>query len=79
MRRMAYEPDTKVGPLSLSFGDRAKLWKEMYDALKKELDSGAAAASSVAALVSNPDTGEMTRPYFWNGMMSHEEAEGQDI
>ena len=35
MRKFAFEPDTKVGPLSLSMGERAKLWKEMYEDLKK--------------------------------------------
>lgn len=37
MRKFAFEPDTKVGPLSLSMGERAKLWKEMYEDLKKDL------------------------------------------
>ena len=31
MCKFAFEPDTKVGPLSLSMGERAKLWKEMYE------------------------------------------------
>jgi hypothetical protein len=79
MRRFAYEPDTVVGPLSLKLGDRAKLWKDMYDALKKELSAGAAAGDLILALSANPDTGQATRPYFYNGMMSHEETEGQDI
>ena len=39
MRKFAFEPDTKVGPLSLSMGERAKLWKEMYEDLKKDLES----------------------------------------
>lgn len=78
-RRMAYEPDTKVGPLSLSMGDRAELWKKMYDDLKAELASGAASAESILKLADNPKFGEPTEPYFYNGMMSHEEVEGQDI
>ncbi len=79
MRRFAYEPDTKEGPLSLSLGARAKLWKEMHDELKKELGSTAVSADAITGLVKNPNTGEITLPYFYNGMMSHEEAEGQDI
>lgn len=79
MRRFAYEPDTKVGPLSLSLGDRAKLWKQMYDDLKKDLDTAAVSADAILSLVNHPDYGEPTKPYFWNGMMSHEEVEGQDI
>ena len=78
-RRFSYEPDTKVGPLSLSLGDRAKTWKQMYDDLKKELSKGAGNAASITALVENPMFGEPTKPYFWNGMMSHEEVEGEDI
>ena len=34
--RFSYEVDTKVGPLSLALGDRAKRWKEMYDEAKAE-------------------------------------------
>lgn len=79
MRRFMYEVDTKVGPLSLDLGERADRWRKMYDELKADLETGAASASAVAALANNPKTGDITPPYFWNGMMSHEEAEGQDI
>lgn len=79
MRKFMYEPDTKVGPLSLSLGARADRWREMYNDLKAELSITAASPSSIAALAEHPGTGEITPPYFWNGMMSHEEAEGQDI
>ena len=78
-RRFAYEADLKDGPLSLSLGSRAQLWKNMYDELKKELTNGSASSAAILQLTNNPDTGEATRPYFWNGMMSHEEVEGQDI
>ena len=79
MRRFMYEVDTKVGPLSLELGERADRWRAMYNDLKKELDKGAASAASISALVDHPGTGEITPPYFYNGMQSHEEAEGQDI
>lgn len=78
-RRFAYEADMKDGPLTLSLGNRAELWKKMYDELKAELTNGSASPGAILQLIDNPDTGEPTRPYFWNGMMSHEEAEGQDI
>ena len=78
-RRFAYEADTKNGPVSLSLGDRAKLWQDMYEKLKAELKTGAADADAILALADHPGTGEITPPYFYNGMMSHEEAEGQDI
>lgn len=79
MRKFAYEPDLKVGPMDIKFGDRAKLWKQMYDGLKSELGTTAASASAIAVLAQNPVTSEITPPYFYNGMMSHEEAEGTDI
>ena len=78
-RRFAYEADTKDGNLSLSLGDRAALWKKMYDELKAELDVGAADPESILKLSENPVFGKPTRPYFWAGMMAHEEVEGQDI
>lgn len=79
MRKFAYEPDTKVGPLSFSMTERAKLWKEMHDELKKDLKASAASPSSILAQVENPATGAVTPPYFYAGMMSHEEVEGRDI
>lgn len=79
VHRMAFEPDTKDGPVTWYFGARAKLWKDMYEQLKKELASTAASAAPIQMLAQNPDTGAITPPYFYNGMMSHEEAEGQDI
>ena len=39
-RRFSYEPDTKTGPLSFSFGERAKQWREDYEKLKKEVANG---------------------------------------
>ncbi len=78
-RRFAYEADTKNGPVSLSLGDRAKLWQDMYEKLKAELKLGSVSSDAVLALTDHPGTGEITPPYFYNGMMSHEEAEGQDI
>lgn len=77
--RFTYEPDTKVGPLSMSLGERAKLWKKMHDDLKAELGAGASDPEAIAMLAANPVFGKPTKPYFWNGMHSHEEAKGEDI
>ena len=68
-----------LGPLSLSMGERAKLWKEMYEDLKKDLKASAASAEAILPLAENPETGRITPPYFYAGMMSHEETEGEDI
>lgn len=60
-------------------GERAKLWKEMYEDLKKDLKASAASAEAILPLAENPETGRITPPYFYAGMMSHEETEGEDI
>lgn len=75
--RFAYEADVKDGPLSLSLGERAKLWREEYLALKDEL-SQTATPSAIRKL--RTDRGDSAPPYFYNGMMSHEEnVEGRNI
>lgn len=78
-RRFSYEPDTKVGQLSLFFGERAKLWQEEYERLKEELQKGAASPEAIAALTGAGINREPVKPYFYNGMMSTEESEGMDI
>lgn len=61
-RRFAYEPDTKTGPLSFSFGERAKLWREDYEKLKKEVSlESCMVPGSVAG-------GSKKPPYFYTGM-----------
>lgn len=67
-RRFAYEPDTKTGPLTLSFHDRAKLWKEDYEALKKEVKQETA-ASFVSGFAGGADK---KPPYFHTGMQRNE-------
>lgn len=67
--RFAYEVDTRTGPLSLSFHDRAKLWKEEYEALKKKV--------SVQCSIPNFDnspTVPQKQPYFYTGMQQNERA-----
>lgn len=61
-RRFAYEPDTKTGPLSFSFGDRAKLWREDYEKLKKEV------AMESCAVSASLTGGSKKPPYFYTGM-----------
>lgn len=60
-RRFAYEVNTKTGPLSLDMNSRAKLWKEDYDRLKKEVQ-----AESVS--VPRFGNGAEGQPYFHTGM-----------
>lgn len=69
-RRFTYEPDTRTGPLTFGFGERAKLWREDYEKLKKEVQN---------ASVSIPQTGigqdgRLRPPYFYRGMMQNREA-----
>ena len=77
LRRFSFEPDTTVGPTSFKFGDRAKLWQEEYEKLKKDLKL--ASVSPSAILMNAGDTSKQPVPYFYNGMMSHEESDGVDI
>ena len=66
-RRFAYEPDTKEGPLSFSLGDRARLWREDYEKLKKEVSAGA--VNVPAPFLGAGGTGNP--PYFHTGMMQN--------
>lgn len=70
-RRFAYEPDMKNGPLSFSLAERAKLWREDYESLKKEVGS-----VCVPRLGSGSEE-RQEPPYFYSGMMSTEESEGR--
>lgn len=67
-RRFAYEPDTKTGPLSFSFGGRAKQWREDYEKLKKEVANGCASVPRFGV------DGREKQPYFHTGMMENGEA-----
>ncbi len=64
-RRFSYEVDTKTKELSFSLGQRAKLWKNMYQELKEEIE-----AEDVAIPISfNENQGH--KPYFYTGMMQN--------
>lgn len=65
-RRFAYEPNTKSGPVSFSFGDRAKLWREDYEKLKKEV--ALESCSVPTSLLGGSDK----PPYFYTGMHQNE-------
>lgn len=71
-RRFAYEPDTKSGPVSFSFGERAKLWREDYEKLKQEVSKGSVSVPSYGL---SPN-GQEKPPYFYTGMMGNREGEG---
>lgn len=65
-RRFSYEVDTRTGPLTLSFQERAKLWHEDYEKLKKEVS---------AEKCKVPATGKKGKgklPYFYTGMHQNE-------
>lgn len=69
-RRFAYEVDTKTGPLSLSFHDRAELWRKDYDSLKQEI-------SAETCKVPKGSNGVQNKPpYFHTGMQRNERAWG---
>lgn len=69
-RRFAYEPDTKTGPLSFSFGERAKQWREDYEKLKKEVANGCASVPRFGVGIDEREK----QPYFHTGMMENGEA-----
>ena len=67
-RRFAYEVDTKTGPLWLYMQNRAKLWREDYDKLKKEVSAESCNIPRFRnGSHSNP-------PYFYTGMQQNERA-----
>lgn len=70
-RRFAYEVDAKTGPLWLYMQPRAKLWREDYDKLKKEVS----AESCNIPKYSN--VGCSKPPYFYTGMQRNERAENR--
>ena len=67
--RFAYEVNTKTGPLLLELHDRAKLWKEDYEKLKKEVS----VQSSIPSF-GNSDIKNQKPPYFYTGMQQNERA-----
>lgn len=70
-RRFSYEADTQTGPLSLQFGNRAKLWQEEYEKLKASVSQNCLSAAAISA-----QGNESKKPYFYTGMMSTEREGG---
>lgn len=65
-RRFAYEVDTKTGPMWLYMQERAKLWREDYEKLKKEV-------SAESCSIPQSGNGEHQKPpYFYAGMQRNE-------
>lgn len=67
-RRFSYEVDTKTGPLQLNMQERAKLWREDYDKLKKEVSAESCSISQFRNGAHNKP------PYFYTGMQQNERA-----
>ena len=67
-RRFAYEVDTKTGPMQLNMQERAKLWREDYDKLKKEVSAESCSISQFRNGAHNKP------PYFYTGMQQNERA-----
>lgn len=67
-RRFSYEVDTKTGPLTLSFQSRAKLWREDYESLKKEVSLESCSVPKFSIGVHNKP------PYFYTGMQRNERS-----
>ena len=65
-RRFSYEVNTRTGPLSLDLQERAKLWKEAYKELKKEVELESCSVPSPA------NGGNEKPPYFYAGMQQNE-------
>ena len=62
VRRFSYEVDTRTGPLSLNLLERAKLWREDYDKLKKEI------GLETSVVPDSAIDGNKKPPYFYAGM-----------
>lgn len=65
-RRFAYEVDTKTGPLWLYMQERAKLWREDYERLKKEVFME---SCSIPVFQGGMDSNKP--PYFYAGMQQN--------
>ena len=69
-RRFSYEVNTKTGPLTLELQERAKLWREDYDKLKKE-------GSAECSVPHFSNRTACKPPYFYTGMQRNERAKSR--
>ena len=67
-RRFSYEVNTKTGPLTLELQERAKLWREDYEKLKKEVSAESCSIPQFRNASQNKP------PYFYTGMQRNERA-----
>ena len=70
-RRFSYEVNTKTGPLTLELQERAKLWREDYEKLKKEVSAESCSIPQCRNASQNKP------PYFYTGMQRNERAGGR--
>ena len=70
VRRFSYEVDTRTGPLSLNLLERAKLWREDYDKLKKEI------GLETSVVPDSAIDGNKKPPYFYAGMQENLRSKG---
>ncbi len=70
MRRLSYEVDEKVGPLTLSLRQRYDGWKAMYDQLKKEVANCTVPSANPSAINGGH--------YFYEGMHNNPSAGGTE-
>ena len=70
-RRFAYEVNTKTGPLTLELQERAKLWREDYEKLKKEVSAESCSIPQFRNASQNKP------PYFSTGMQRNERTGGR--
>ncbi len=71
MRRFAYEVDTRTGPLSLSYAERAKMWRQDYEKLKAEVGEGHTTIPAYGVSTNGKP------PAFRVGMMENMEKVGE--
>lgn len=64
-RRFAYEVNAKTGPLELEMQERARMWREDYDKLKKEVAAGSGSVPQFRGGAYNKP------PYFYTGMQQN--------
>lgn len=70
-RRFAYEVDTKTGPLWLYMQERAKLWRDDYEKLKKEVSAESCSIPQFRNASQNKP------PYFYTGMQQNKRVGGR--
>lgn len=70
-RRFAYEVNTRTGPLTLELQERAKLWREDYEKLKKEVSAESCSIPQFRNASQNKP------PYFYTGMQRNERTGGR--